>query len=108
LCDERPVLVGGVGNVKTHPAARRRGFARAGIGRAAEFLRGQGAAFVLLVCAPHLIEYYSRLGWREFSGRLLVTQRGAATEFTLDRVMTHALHADGPSTGVIDLSGPPW
>jgi GNAT superfamily N-acetyltransferase len=108
-CDGRPVLVGGVGGVKTHPAARGRGFASLGIRRAVEFFRGQPpVAFALLVCEPHLLGYYARLGWREFAGRLLVRQRGEASEFTFNRVMTYAVCSQGPAAGTIDLCGPPW
>src|SRR5262249_3992623 len=39
--DGRPVRVGGVGGVKTHPAARGRGFATLGLRRAAEFFGEQ-------------------------------------------------------------------
>ena len=108
-CDGRPVRVGGVGNVKTHPAARGRGLAGLSIRRAVEFFRNRpGVEFALLVCGSSLLGYYARLGWREFGGRLLVRQRGAPAEFTLDRVMTHAVRSEGPAAGTIDLCGPPW
>ena len=107
-CDGQPVRVGGVGNVKTHPAARGRGYAALGIRRAAEFLAEQGVGFGLLVCKSSLIGYYARLGWREFGGRLLVRQRGAVAEFTLNRVMTLGVGSEGPASGTIDLCGPPW
>jgi RimJ/RimL family protein N-acetyltransferase len=108
-CDGQPVRVAGIGNVKTHPGARRRGFAGLGIRRAVEFFRERpGIAFALLVCEPRLLGYYARLGWREFCGRLLIRQYGAASEFTLNRVMTYGLDSDGPAAGVIDLCGPPW
>jgi hypothetical protein len=108
-CDGQPVRVGGIGNVKTHPGARRRGLAGLGIRRAIEFFREQpGIALAVLVCEPRLLGYYARLGWREFHGRLLVRQHGSACEFTLLRVMTHGVRAEGPTAGVIDLRGPPW
>jgi RimJ/RimL family protein N-acetyltransferase/predicted N-acetyltransferase YhbS len=108
-CNGRLVRIGGIGNVKTHPAARRHGFAALGIRRAIEFFREQPAvAFALLVCEPQLLAYYSRFGWREFAGQLLVRQRGAVAEFTFERVMTLGLSADGPTAGTIDLRGPPW
>jgi RimJ/RimL family protein N-acetyltransferase len=107
--DGRAVRVGGIGNVKTHPAARGRGMAALGIRRAVEFLREQpGVGFALLVCEPHLVGYYARLGWREFTGRLLVRQRGTAAEVTLNRVMTLDVRSEGPAAGAIDLCGPPW
>jgi RimJ/RimL family protein N-acetyltransferase len=108
-CDGRPVRVAGIGNVKTHPGARGRGLAGLGIRRAIEFFCEQtGIAFALLMCDPRLLGYYARLGWREFRGRLLVRQCGSACEFTLNRVMTHGVHSEGPTVGVIDLRGPPW
>jgi hypothetical protein len=108
-CDGRPVRVAGIGNVKTHPGARRRGLAALGIRRAIEFFREQpGIAFALLVCEERLLGFYTRLGWREFGGRLLVRQHGAACEYTLNRVMTHGVDSEGPVAGVIDLCGPPW
>lgn len=106
--DGRPVRVGGVGGVKTHPAARGRGFAAQGIRLAVEFLAERDVGFALLVCEPRLVGYYARLGWREFAGRLMVRQRGVAAEFTLNRAMTHAVREGGPVAGTIDLCGPPW
>lgn len=74
---DQQVLVGGVGGVGTHPAARRRGYAGMGLNRAIEFFDQEAEVdFALLVCRPELIKYYSRLGWREFNGRLLVRQHG--------------------------------
>lgn len=106
--DGRPVRVGGVGNVKTHPSARRQGYAARGIRRAVEFFAEQGVGFGLLVCKPLLISYYANLGWGEFDGRLLVRQRGEACEFTLNRVMTIAVGSERAATGAVDLGGPPW
>ncbi len=105
----RPVRIGGVGGVETHPAARRRGYAELGVRRAVEFFQEQPEVeFALLVCEPRLIGYYSRLGWKEFGGRLLTTQKGETEEFTFNRVMVHDVHSAGPLTGAIDLLGPPW
>jgi aminoglycoside 2'-N-acetyltransferase I len=106
--DGRPVLVGGVGGVKTHPTARGRGFAGLGLRRAVEFFAEEGVAFGLLVCEPPLVGYYTARGWREFAGRLLVRQGGAAVEFTLNRAMTLGVESEGPASGRIDLCGPPW
>ena len=103
------VHIGGVGGIKTHPAARGRGYARRGIEVALRFFAEHpDVGFALLVCEPHLLPYYSASGWSEFNGRLLVRQRGAVSGFTLNRVMTHAVRADGPASGTIDLCGPPW
>jgi aminoglycoside 2'-N-acetyltransferase I len=107
--DDVPLRIGGVGGIKTHPAARGRGYARLAIERAFRLFHDEpDVAFALLVCEPHLLAYYSSLGWREFTGRLLVTQRSELAEFTFNRVMTRGVRAEGPITGVIDLHGAPW
>jgi aminoglycoside 2'-N-acetyltransferase I len=106
--DGGPVRVGGIGGVKTHPAARRRGFAARGMRRAAEFFRDERIDFGLLVCAPHLLGHYGRLGWRPFEGTLLVRQHGETVPFTFNEVMTCAVRSPAPAAGVIDLLGPPW
>lgn len=100
--------VGGIGGVKTHPAARGRGHAARAVERAVAFLHERGVAFAVLVCQPPLIVYYEHLGWRPFAGRLLVRQHGAVEEFTFNRVMTRSVTAVAPESGTIDLLGPPW
>ena len=109
IVENEPMLIGGVGGIKTHPAARGRGYARQGIEAAMQFFHEQSdLAFALLVCEPDLVAYYAMLGWREFGGRLLVTNHGAVEEFTFNRVMTHGIRSAGPAAGTIDLCGPPW
>jgi aminoglycoside 2'-N-acetyltransferase I len=108
-CDGRPMRIGGIGGVKTHPAARGRGLAVRAMQRADEFFRTQaGVDFALLVCEPRLLEYYGRLGWHPFNGSLMVRQHGASAEFTFNTVMTRAVRSVAPEQGVIDLLGPPW
>jgi hypothetical protein len=83
LQDGRSVRLGGIGGMKTHPAARRQGCAARAVRRAvASFLEPADIEFGLLVCEPQLIGYYQRLGWQEFGLSLLVTQRGRPAEFT--------------------------
>jgi hypothetical protein len=105
----RAVRVGGIGGVKTHPAARGRRFATTGIRRALDFFGGLGdVEFGLLVCEPDLVPFYERLGWHRFPGDLLVTQRRATVTFTFNLPMTTPLRLQGPLGGTIDLRGPPW
>jgi RimJ/RimL family protein N-acetyltransferase len=107
--DGRPVRIAGIGNVKTHPMARGQGLAAAGITRAIEFFHEQpGIEFALLVCEPLLLGYYSGLGWQQFDGRLMVRQYGADAEFMLNRVMARGIRSEGPTSGTINLCGPPW
>jgi len=107
--DGLPVRIGGIGGVKTRPTARRQGCAARAVRRAVAYFHECGdIGFGLLVCEPHLIDYYGRLGWQEFAGRLLVTQRGVTVEFTLNRVMVCGVRETCPAAGTIDLQGPPW
>lgn len=107
--DGESLQIGGIGGIKTHPVSRGRGYARQGIDAALQFFREHpDVKFALLVCEPHLLPYYSELGWSEFNGRLVVRQHGVNQEFTFNRVMTHAVRTGGPVAGVIDLCGPPW
>ena len=107
--DTRPVLMGGLGGVATHPAARRRGYAEQGLRTAVEFFRETPeVAFALLVCEQNLIPYYARLGWHEFCGELIVRQYGKPGLFTFNRVMTLKIASEAPLVGTIDLRGPPW
>src|SRR5262245_32594194 len=63
LLDGRPVRIGGIGGVKTHPAARRQGCAERAVRRAVVYFHERAdITFGLLVCEPHLIDYYGRLG----------------------------------------------
>lgn len=107
--NDRPVRVGGIGGVKTHPAFRGRGFATTAIQRALDFFREQGDVdFGLLVCEPGLVPFYERQGWRTFPGDLLVTQRQATVPFTFNLPMTTPLRLPELLGGKIDLLGPPW
>jgi aminoglycoside 2'-N-acetyltransferase I len=104
----RPVRIGGVGGVKTHPRARGRGLGSGVVRLAVELLRGQGADFALLVCEPALIPFYGRLGWVPHTGGLHVLQDGETVEFTFNLPMVHPLRDTALPDGVIDLMGPPW
>ena len=107
--DGQPLVIGGIGGVKTHPDWRRRGLAERAVRRAFEFFHAQPVvAFALITCEPTLIPYYSRRRWREFHGSVLVTQRGLSAEFTFDRIMVHDVRSPAPTAGIIDLRGPPW
>lgn len=109
LWNGRAVKAGGIGGVKTHPAARRRGLATAAIALALDFFTAQGDIdFALLVCEPALVPFYERLGWRRFPGELFVTQGAARTPFTFNSPMTIPIRMRESLAGSIDLLGPPW
>ena len=103
------VKLGGVGGVKTHPRAQGRGYASAGLRRAATALHDDHrVAFSLLVCQEHLLPFYNRLGWRPFAGRLIVEQPTGPTVFASNRAMVLAGLSPAPRDGMIDLKGLPW
>lgn len=106
--DHRPVVIGGVGGVKTHPDARGKGYAAVVMTEAALFWADRRVDFGLLVCEPGLIDYYSRLGWSEFSGTLMTLQKGRLEPFEFNRVMVRDVASRAPVVGTIDLAGPPW
>ena len=107
--DGAAVKIGGVGSVKTHPRAQGRGYASAGLRRAATALHDDhGVAFSLLVCQAHLLTFYTRLGWLPFAGRLLVEQPTSPTVITLNHPMVLSGLSAAPQGGIIDLKGLPW
>jgi GNAT superfamily N-acetyltransferase len=109
LLNNRQVLIGGIGGVKTHPGLRHHGLGRLVMTRAAEVLRDDLAVdFGLLAYPPSAEGFYKRLGWREFNGVLLVDQPEGRTEFTVNRVMVLPLNGEAPTSGKIDLLGLPW
>lgn len=106
--DEAEVHIGGIGGVATHPSHRGKGYAPLGMARALDFLLGRGVAFGLLVCRDRLVDYYGGLGWRLFEGTVLNTQFGEPEAFTFNNVMVGDLNSSAPTSGTIDLCGPPW
>jgi GNAT superfamily N-acetyltransferase len=107
--DGAAAKIGGVGSVKTHPRAQGRGYASAGLRRAATALHDDHrVAFSVLVCQEHLLPFYSRLGWLPFAGRLMVEQPTGPTVFTLNHPMVLAGWSAAPQDGMIDLKGFPW
>jgi GNAT superfamily N-acetyltransferase len=107
--DGAAVKIGGVGSVKTHPRAQGRGYASAGLRRAATALHDDHrVAFSVLVCQEHLLSFYTRLGWLTFSGCLLVEQPTGPTVFTINCPMVFAGQSALPQDGLIDLRGLPW
>ena len=92
--DGAPVRVGGIGGVKTHPAARGHGHAARATERAIAFFHERGVDFGLLVCAPTLIPYLRRPG----VGRV----RGPAARATARRRGgVHVQPRDDPCRGLV-------
>lgn len=104
-----PLLIGGVGSVKTHPEARGQGYAGAGMEKAAVFLRDeQQVAFSVLFCRQALLSYYRRFGWQPFAGNVFAEHPDGRIPFTFNATMVLAGQQSAPQTGVLDLCGKPW
>ncbi len=62
------IHVVGIGGVKTLPEFRRHGYGEKALQAATRFLCEQlQVSFGLLVCGPHLVDYYGRLGWQRLN-----------------------------------------
>jgi len=87
-----------------------RGYASAAIRLATAALNDDHhrVEFSLLVCRDHLLPFYSRFGWLDFTGRLFVEQPAGRVEFTIDRPIVLAGRRPAPRDGTIDLNGAPW
>jgi len=105
MLDGRPAKMCGIGGVMTLPGARRKGFARAAMQRAAEAMAG--ADFGLLFCEPHNVALYAGLGWKDFPGRVECDQPSGRMIFDMmpRMVLPLAMH---PAGDAIDLCGLPW
>ena len=109
MMDERAVRVGGVGEVMTAPDVRRQGHATALLPVMCRHLSEvQQVSFLMLFCAPALRGFYGRLGWRPFTGKLFIGQRGGSIEFPLDPPLVQDGTRTVPASGILDLCGPPW
>lgn len=106
--NQQQVTVGGLGGIKTHPQSRGRGYAGLGIRCAVNWFRERSVDFALLVCDQSLLAYYAGLDWQPFAGTLLTAQQEGTVEFTFNAPMVLDVCAPAPSSGVIDLLGPPW
>ncbi len=56
-------LLGGIGDVATHPAHRNRGYATACLKEATRFMREAGCCLSALTTGPGRFSFYGRLGW---------------------------------------------
>jgi hypothetical protein len=108
MAGDAAAMIGGIGGVMTHPNARRQGWAAKCIAMAVEFFSMESVDFALLVCEPELVPVYERIGWQLYPDRLLVTQHGKRCQFTFNLPMVKPICRPVPTSGAIDLLGPPW
>lgn len=101
--------IGGIGGVMTHPAKQGRGLASKGMKEAFKHFETElNVSFALLFCRPHLVDFYKRLSWKPFQGKVFVDQPQGKIEFTVNGAMVLNVKEQAPLNGALDLNGLPW
>lgn len=101
--------IGGVGGVMTHPAKQGQGLASQAMCEASKhFETNLNVSYALLFCCPHLVEFYKRLMWKPFQGKVFVQQPQGKVEFSTNGPMVLDVKEQAPLNSVLDLNGLPW
>ncbi len=109
LQDFSPKRISGIGGVMTHPAKQGQGRASQAMREASKrFDTDLNVSYALLFCRPHLIEFYKRLHWKPFQGKIFVEQPSEKVEFSVNGAMLLDVKEQAPLDGVLDLKGLPW
>ena len=104
-----PNRIGGIGGVATHPASQGKGYASQAMRETANrFHNDLDVAYALLFCRPGLVEFYKRLDWKLFEGKVFVEQLQGKIEFSANGAMVLDVKENAPIDGVLDLNGLPW
>ena len=104
-----PNWIGGIGGVATHPAKQGQGMASRAMREAAKLFHEElKVDYALLFCRPHLIEFYKRLSWKPFEGKVFVEQPKGKVEFSVNGAMVLDVKEPAPLEGTLDLNGLPW
>jgi GNAT superfamily N-acetyltransferase len=109
---EAELIVGGVGNVCSHPDARGIGAAKACMFAAADYmLQGGKVDFGMLFCGKHVVEFYRKLGWHRITNEVVRTPPPpAGREQVRGNVMIcpGRMPLDQWPAGPVDLNGDDW
>ena len=101
--------ISGIGGVMTHPEKQGKGYASRAMREAAKiFDTDLNVAFALLFCRPHLVEFYKRLEWKSFQGKVFVEQPEGKVEFSVNGAMVLDVKEEAPLSGSLDLNGLLW
>jgi len=104
-----PKRIGGIGGVVTHPAKQGQGLASQALREASRLFDAElNVSYALLFCRPHLVEFYKRLTWKPFEGKVFVEQPEGKVEFSANGAMVLDVKEQAPLDGVMDLNGLPW
>ena len=107
--DGSPKRIGGIGGVVTHPAKQGQGLASQALREASRLFDAQlNVSYALLFCRPHLVEFYKRLTWKPFEGKVFVEQPEGKVEFSANGATVLDVKEQAPLDGVMDLNGLPW
>jgi len=106
--DNVEVRVAGLNNMVTMPAFRRRGVA-SGLLRDSQptWFKELGAECGLLLCADALLPFFSRLGWRRVSGRVVYSQTDGPRTWSASCMLLDP-QGKQPVEKPVDLCGLPW
>ena len=109
LHDGSPERIGGIGGVVTHPAKQGQGLASQALREASRLFDAEfNVSYALLFCRPHLVQFYKRLTWKPFEGKVFVEQPEGKVEFSANGAMVLDVKEQAPLDGVMDLNGLPW
>jgi predicted GNAT family N-acyltransferase len=101
--------IGGIGGVMTHPAKQGQGLASQAMREASMYFDTDlNVSYALLFCRPHLVEFYKRLMWKPFQGKVFVEQPQGEVEFSANGAMVLDVREQAPLNGVLNLNGLPW
>ena len=109
LSDGVAKSIGGIGGVMTHPARQGQGLASQAMREASKYFDTDlNVSYALLFCRPHLVEFYKRLMWKSFQGKVFVEQPQGEVEFSANGAMVLDVREQAPLNGVLNLNGLPW
>jgi len=101
--------IGGVGGVMTHPDRQDKGHASEAMREATRLFNEEfKVAYALLFCTSRQIEFYKRLQWKPFEGKVFVQQLRGKIEFSANNAMVLDVKEQAPLKGSLDLNGLPW
>ena len=108
LVNEKPVKVGGVGGVGTHPEWRSQGLASLAMRQTANFVIDQlKVEFGVLFCANEMVPYYQRLGWRMIDAPVFFEEGGIKMRCDLPVMYLPGTKPYWP-WGDVDICGHLW
>lgn len=105
---ERPIRIGGIGGVVTHPDHRRQGLASLALDAALHTLREERSNdFALLFAPAEAAAFFTRRNWKPYMGQVFAEQNGTRQLFEALQPLVYYLKR-APHEGELDLCGLPW